>query len=104
MGGHSAIHIVRAAYRFNLAKRATKQSAVVACAIFIVATLLNVERKPKLKDVAVVCKVSEVSVQSVYDLLYPHIGKLLPADFRGGLADHDGPSSAQHSNPGAVRH
>jgi len=77
-----AMHIARQADRFGVV-RAKAQGPVVACAILIVAWLLDVPNKPEFTEVANVAKVSESQVRQAYRGILPRIRQgLLPEDFR----------------------
>lgn len=76
-----ASHIARQAHALGLVGNKV-QVPVVACAILIVAWLLDVAQKPGFAHVGVVAKVSESSVKATYRGILPHIRRLLPEDFR----------------------
>lgn len=81
-----AMHIARQADRFGFV-RMKAQGPVVACAILIVAWLLDVPNKPEFTQVANVAKVSESQVRTAYRGILPRIRQgLLPEDFRCRLA------------------
>lgn len=85
-----AVHITEQARRFGLLRdrhglgstEQTKQCAVIASAIFMVAHLLDVPEKPRILDVAVVARVPENSVVAAYEGLRPHASMVLPEAFK----------------------
>lgn len=56
-------------------------TGAMASAIFIVAWLLDVEKKPRLEDVAKAAKVSEGYAKMTYSSIRKEITKLLPEDY-----------------------
>jgi len=79
-----AMHIARQADKLGVVRaKAQAQGPVVACAILIVAWLLDVPKKPLFTEVANVAKVSEAQVRAAYRGILPRIRQgLLPEDFR----------------------
>jgi len=76
-----AMHIARQADKLGVV-RAKAQGPVVACAILIVAWLLDVPKKPLFTEVANVAKVPEAQVRAAYRGMLPRIRQgLLPQDF-----------------------
>lgn len=74
-----ANHITRQAWRLGVGARLTSsnQSAIAASAIYIVAWLLDVEKKPTYADISAAVQVSEAAVKTTYAEMRPHVGRLL---------------------------
>eukprot|EP00928_Gymnodinium_smaydae_P061150 TRINITY_DN45304_c0_g1_i1.p1 TRINITY_DN45304_c0_g1~~TRINITY_DN45304_c0_g1_i1.p1 ORF type:complete len:349 (-),score=42.90 TRINITY_DN45304_c0_g1_i1:99-1145(-) len=73
-----AAHICKQVSKLNIAtKGPIDELAVAAAAIFMVAWLLDVERKPSFADVAAVAKVGEPKVRALYAKIRAQIRALL---------------------------
>merc|ERR1719277_184387 len=76
-----AVHISKSALRYGIVTQ-VRQQAVVASSIFVVAWLLNVEKKPTITEIANVTKASEAEVKEAYAAIRCNSRTLL-ADFKG---------------------
>mmetsp|Transcript_49304 Transcript_49304/g.110641 ORF Transcript_49304/g.110641 Transcript_49304/m.110641 type:complete len:452 (-) Transcript_49304:81-1436(-) len=82
-----ARHIASQALRQDVVKKGkglvehSLAAASMASAIFVVAWLLDVEKKPRLAEVATVVKVPEGCVQVAYRFIREKLKLLLPTDF-----------------------
>lgn len=79
-----AMQIVQQVYRHAtvIGRQINKvpQNAIIASAIFIMAWLLDVERKPKFQTVAAMARATEANVKMAYKLIHPKIRYVIPKD------------------------
>mmetsp|Transcript_173183 Transcript_173183/g.555394 ORF Transcript_173183/g.555394 Transcript_173183/m.555394 type:complete len:427 (+) Transcript_173183:126-1406(+) len=81
-----ASEIVKKAFKQNaslgLKINNLKPNALMAAAIFVVAWLLDVERKPTLEQVAALARSPAGNVKAAYKVLHPKLRYLVPGDLK----------------------